>query len=361
MVEVHPLDATFPTKGGEPEKKKAWYVVLGEVACGAVVRPTFRDGEDSEERTRKWIVTPMWLLSVIFFAGTSGLYLFHGYWAAASISMGILANALVATFNLFVRKVANLVELEVGFVVFGVGLLLLDSSTHGTLELWAGVIVMMDALLLAGCCGHGVPLLRALTVVYIVCKTIDEAVDYGLYDLFEFGEHGDRAEPIGLVRGVQLMFVRLCIFLLDLTMTMYFAHGQRDEHHRVMASVRTAQELAQAMVEFDLQEAQTKLGGVDGELHRAFKSLLGNLQAYRPYIPEALFATPESRDIDPHVDALNMSLGVTTKAIVFTDIQSSTMLWEACPAAMRCALRTHNEVMRGAIKAYNGYEVKTIG
>eukprot|EP01062_Namystynia_karyoxenos_P012737 TRINITY_DN145_c1_g1_i1.p1 TRINITY_DN145_c1_g1~~TRINITY_DN145_c1_g1_i1.p1 ORF type:complete len:689 (+),score=209.26 TRINITY_DN145_c1_g1_i1:111-2177(+) len=48
-------------------------------------------------------------------------------------------------------------------------------------------------------------------------------------------------------------------------------------------------------------------------------------------------------------------------AFVFTDIASSTALWEQVPEAMDEALSTHNRVMRRALRACAGYEVKTIG
>ena len=48
-------------------------------------------------------------------------------------------------------------------------------------------------------------------------------------------------------------------------------------------------------------------------------------------------------------------------ALVFTDVQSSTFLWNLSPTAMRIAIRDHNKMMRANIKAYRGYEVKTEG
>eukprot|EP00002_Diphylleia_rotans_P013188 TRINITY_DN256_c1_g2_i1.p1 TRINITY_DN256_c1_g2~~TRINITY_DN256_c1_g2_i1.p1 ORF type:complete len:2532 (-),score=481.87 TRINITY_DN256_c1_g2_i1:2062-8733(-) len=48
-------------------------------------------------------------------------------------------------------------------------------------------------------------------------------------------------------------------------------------------------------------------------------------------------------------------------ALVFTDIQSSTSLWDKYPEDMLTALNMHNEVLREAIKRNNGYEVKTEG
>ncbi|KAL1893783.1 hypothetical protein Sste5346_006286 [Sporothrix stenoceras] len=48
-------------------------------------------------------------------------------------------------------------------------------------------------------------------------------------------------------------------------------------------------------------------------------------------------------------------------AIVFTDIKSSTTLWETYPAAMRSAIKLHNDVMRRQLRYIGGFEVKTEG
>ena len=48
-------------------------------------------------------------------------------------------------------------------------------------------------------------------------------------------------------------------------------------------------------------------------------------------------------------------------ALVFTDIKSSTALWELFPVAMRSAIRMHNELLRRQLRIIGGYEVKTEG
>jgi adenylate cyclase len=48
-------------------------------------------------------------------------------------------------------------------------------------------------------------------------------------------------------------------------------------------------------------------------------------------------------------------------SIVFTDIKSSTLMWETFPSAMRSAIKLHNEVMRRQLRIIGGYEVKTEG
>lgn len=47
--------------------------------------------------------------------------------------------------------------------------------------------------------------------------------------------------------------------------------------------------------------------------------------------------------------------------LVFTDIQDSTALWERLGGEFRADLDLHHEILRGAISAWRGYEVKTEG
>jgi hypothetical protein len=48
-------------------------------------------------------------------------------------------------------------------------------------------------------------------------------------------------------------------------------------------------------------------------------------------------------------------------ALIFTDIQGSTTLWESNPRAMRAAVNLHNKIMRRCIAKHQGYEVLTEG
>ena len=48
-------------------------------------------------------------------------------------------------------------------------------------------------------------------------------------------------------------------------------------------------------------------------------------------------------------------------ALVFTDVQGSTRLWERCGAGMRGALEEHDRVLRSLLAGSTGYEVKTQG
>ncbi|HLM42641.1 MAG TPA: adenylate/guanylate cyclase domain-containing protein, partial [Myxococcaceae bacterium] len=48
-------------------------------------------------------------------------------------------------------------------------------------------------------------------------------------------------------------------------------------------------------------------------------------------------------------------------ALVFTDIEGSTRLWERCSAGMRAALELHDRILRTRLFEHSGYEVKTQG
>ena len=50
-----------------------------------------------------------------------------------------------------------------------------------------------------------------------------------------------------------------------------------------------------------------------------------------------------------------------TITFLFTDIEKSTHLWETHPEAMNDALARHDELLRGAIEAHNGYIFRTVG
>lgn len=50
-----------------------------------------------------------------------------------------------------------------------------------------------------------------------------------------------------------------------------------------------------------------------------------------------------------------------TVSFLFTDIEGSTRLWEALPAAMEPALRRHDQILRDCAALYGGHIFKTIG
>jgi predicted ATPase/class 3 adenylate cyclase len=54
-------------------------------------------------------------------------------------------------------------------------------------------------------------------------------------------------------------------------------------------------------------------------------------------------------------------LPAETVTILFTDLESSTRLWESHPEAMRLAVARHNEILRTAVRSRNGHVIKEMG
>ena len=96
-------------------------------------------------------------------------------------------------------------------------------------------------------------------------------------------------------------------------------------------------------------------------IQKAFIEIIGNLMMYRPYLPAALLRTSECSSSIAVDEATLPGRESSEATIVFTDIRSSTTIWETAPEGMRLGLLVHNAVIREATERYNGYEVKTIG
>eukprot|EP00755_Sulcionema_specki_P031460 Sspe_Gene.19209::Locus_6972_Transcript_3_7_Confidence_0.500_Length_662::g.19209::m.19209 len=215
----------------------------------------------------------------------------------------------------------------------------------------------MDISLLSESCGIPTKVYRCVFVVYLALKSAEDVTKFGLY-MFNIGEDvGCRAKSIQ--EGVNLFVVRTFAFVVDLMLTSKFANGMHLEQERMRGVIRTAEEIAADLVRFDLDSAEKTLqsGCDEGPLKEALRSLLENLRCYRPYLPDTLF-TQDTTAFSVNSRSHPQGEGV---AVVFTDIQSSTLLWETCHEGMKEALELHNRILRGCIAQRNGYEVKTIG
>src|SRR5690348_7513527 len=58
---------------------------------------------------------------------------------------------------------------------------------------------------------------------------------------------------------------------------------------------------------------------------------------------------------------MNSNLPAGTVTFLFTDIESSTRLWEQHPESMKAVLARHDAILRRAIEANQGIIVKTTG
>eukprot|EP00755_Sulcionema_specki_P027170 Sspe_Gene.87267::Locus_58352_Transcript_1_1_Confidence_1.000_Length_1080::g.87267::m.87267 len=330
-----------------------------------LIAPALVPGETTGERMRKRVFIPfMYCIIIVYFIFAVYLSSTRGvYESAPSITTTVLfSTALV---KVYVRK--NLTPLDIEVLVLvgcSVGTIWVDLKSSNKYDVWAGFIVGMDALLVARCKGALVTFLKYYFIAYLLVKSLEETYQFGLYDFIPSEDTARECEPLALKDSLLLWVLRAGFFVLDFIFTRSFAEGMAAEQARSQSAVDTAGRVANALAAFNLEEAEEALlETTDSDLCTAFRVLLANLRSYRPYLPEALFhgePTGSPEDEDP---TCRRPPGMDGSAvyIVFTDIQSSSALWESSPAAMRDAMAIHDSIVRSAIRRTAGYEVKTIG
>eukprot|EP00755_Sulcionema_specki_P015057 Sspe_Gene.58371::Locus_32006_Transcript_1_1_Confidence_1.000_Length_1108::g.58371::m.58371 len=198
-----------------------------------------------------------------------------------------------------------------------------DFRTYGLIDVWGVCIVVMDLALLSVCRGHIVSVMCMMSLLYVAFRSVEQAFPLGVYNslpalsLYNLPNCRKDRSP-----GVQTILVRLVTVLFDFILTRNFAHKMTSEQERMQRFIVTAESVAEALVQFDLDSAEQVLGeaGEANNLVRPMRQLLCNLALYRPYLPDTLFS---SGDDPPVAQALNAP-PQGRAAIVFTDIMSST-------------------------------------
>ena len=132
-------------------------------------------------------------------------------------------------------------------------------------------------------------------------------------------------------------------------------------HSETAVAMRCATSIARMQLEDlkDIRDIQNP-----SEIVSSFIQIIDNLAEYKRYLPRSLLAKHcESLEDSGNFPPDRFAPGLDTQfaAVVFTDIQRSTELWESFANDMQTALNIHNTLARKAIVKNNGYEVKTIG
>ena len=241
------------------------------------------------------------------------------------------------------------------------------SEMRGTV--WPVAVLLVDVVLLCRMHNSIGKAIVLIVVLYLILISIERTLRFGLFDLvgermrgldgcLSLTQEELNATPcrVGGTYAASVALLYLGVFVVDYLCTRTFALGMYKEQQKLQSSITLAESVVSDLVRFDLDEAGQR---IDMEsitpLTETLSQLLRNLHQYRPYLPDSLFAE-EVRYSDQALPPSGPSA-----AILFTDIKSSTAMWEAAPDAMKKALKTHNNIIRSCVLAFRGYEVKTIG
>eukprot|EP01060_Flectonema_neradi_P022413 TRINITY_DN3065_c0_g1_i20.p1 TRINITY_DN3065_c0_g1~~TRINITY_DN3065_c0_g1_i20.p1 ORF type:complete len:757 (+),score=141.26 TRINITY_DN3065_c0_g1_i20:117-2387(+) len=333
--------------------------------------------DTSEEASRKKIMVASTVFSVVL---NTGLFLsfnssfgnVYYYFVVMQLICGYLS---LLKWFLTKKMLLNEVILLSALWVVSISVGDLVSTSEGGPSLWPFAVVVLDVLLLCQVPTRQVNAMVFLLVVYISLKSIESAVRFGLFDAvaeiklrylrecytFTQEEFSNAPCKVSFSHAFGMFISGAGVLLLDFYCTRKFAYGMQSERQKLAASVSLAERVVSALVRFDLEEAEQNINSVDTTpLTEVLSQLLHNLHQYRPYLPDSLFELSDESLQDtsylPRVAAPQ-----NPAAILFTDLKSSTAIWEASPDAMKKALKMHDTLIRNCISNFGGYEVKTIG
>ena len=244
------------------------------------------------------------------------------------------------------------------------------------MQTWPLLVLGVDFLLVLRVEDRYTEMFVWMTVVCLVVLSAESAFRVGLFDLPGSPTQEERREHYRLLtdcekvpcamhmQSLQPALVSSIVFLVDFKTTRSFARQVRKEQEVMQRTISTVQEVSRLLAKYDVEGVARMLSEQQRELpalmHETLKQMEANLRNYRPYLPAALFEErdhPSTARLSPAPPGLES--GVAT--VVFTDIRSSTAIWECAPEGMRLGLQIHNAVLREEMHQYSGYEVKTIG
>eukprot|EP00756_Hemistasia_phaeocysticola_P020414 Hpha_TRINITY_DN15717_c2_g2::TRINITY_DN15717_c2_g2_i1::g.36623::m.36623 len=258
--------------------------------------------------------------------------------------------------------------------LFGVlGIIGTDLSNSARLQSssWGLIIVILDGAI-AFERPHLLKVTLGLALVFKAIERLESGARLGIYEA-QFWDGSswvvdacNCAVPpcsVGMLSAVRAYATIVFVLLLDTYLTRSFAAGMRAQLEAVDASVLVAGRVASALARYDTGSAADAIEE-DGRLmpqalRVSLERLLTNLTEYKAYLPDSLLEEGEERV--QNVPPPGMGCDEAFATLVFTDIQSSTLLWEAHSLGMQQALQIHNTLLRAAATEYGGYECKVIG
>eukprot|EP01065_Artemidia_motanka_P028776 TRINITY_DN3438_c0_g3_i1.p1 TRINITY_DN3438_c0_g3~~TRINITY_DN3438_c0_g3_i1.p1 ORF type:complete len:812 (+),score=200.23 TRINITY_DN3438_c0_g3_i1:66-2438(+) len=348
--------------------------------CFRLINVAVRDTDSEEDSRLKRLLTP-YILAVDFialFINAVLLFrplwtLFHLIWVCAGVS------CLAATACLFCvppRRAAEMTCVLVMILVFTVDCV---NAANLRLRVWSVIVSVVDVALVAELNQRLVLVIICSTVVFLLFLGTEQVGDYGVFRALKSSEQStplvcDCSDPpcsltVDVAASESLAYV--LVFLYDFYVTQGFARNMRHQMKLVSTAVEVCDIITNHVSRYEVEAARELISSDSGRqlpegLHHSYLRLLSNLESYKPYLPDSLLFTEASTTDDNEwlSPARPPGEGDGDEAdvcIVFSDIQSSTALWEEYHQAMYEGLQMHNWILRRQADAFGGYEVKTIG
>eukprot|EP00756_Hemistasia_phaeocysticola_P062496 Hpha_TRINITY_DN5934_c0_g1::TRINITY_DN5934_c0_g1_i1::g.147311::m.147311 len=223
-----------------------------------------------------------------------------------------------------------------------------DFISRGFLDGWImGILCMTLHAALASpeevSRGRSAWVMKAIVVIWLVLAYLNDVYDFGLWNAHYIQDFALPARPrLSARSGIWKLLVSVIVIHFSSLLGRQAARIMFAEQEKQEAAVGMARSIAQALVRFDLEAAETLVSSseccpLDGEMWEvvesrpdvlssmpeladAFRALLANLRRYRPFLPDALFVTSDN------ARALDGAVGV--------DIDESDLADKSAPRSL---------------------------
>ena len=304
-----------------------------------------------------------------------------GTWVARGITLTTSLLSLFVVVRIMCKQRLSDTFLVTIISSLSVAFALSDLHTRGTGNAAWPLFVLMVDLLLVLRIDHSTTTLFVLAfLAWLFLMTAEASYRFGIFDMPGLISQSSRDKyyakltdcdkppcALGLTETWEGFLIAAATFVLDFLATRSFARQVLEEQKAMQRTIETVQEVTRLLAGYDVDGVArvlyTKRTELPVEMHETLARMEENLRQYRSYLPAALFEVVEQprKGVSEEVQDAPGSNGAPTTTLVFTDICSSTSIWEAVPDAMLAALSTHNTLIRDLLRRHNGYEVKTIG
>eukprot|EP01065_Artemidia_motanka_P007062 TRINITY_DN1346_c3_g1_i4.p1 TRINITY_DN1346_c3_g1~~TRINITY_DN1346_c3_g1_i4.p1 ORF type:complete len:696 (+),score=109.17 TRINITY_DN1346_c3_g1_i4:747-2834(+) len=185
------------------------------------------------------------------------------------------------------------------------GIICLDwasAGSPGSPRLWSMSIIVVDMLLVMAVPAATVKLIIGAVLFWLFLTSVEDCLRFGLYrmdhwstptdDELENAKCDDPPCAVTAFSGVFRAFAYSLVFLLDFYFTRGFAVGMRQQMDVVEASIRTAEDIAVLLADYETDAAKEIVEGAEDStmpprLRAALQQLLTNLCLYRSFLPQS--------------------------------------------------------------------------
>eukprot|EP00756_Hemistasia_phaeocysticola_P007471 Hpha_TRINITY_DN14272_c0_g1::TRINITY_DN14272_c0_g1_i1::g.22078::m.22078 len=266
--------------------------------------------------------------------------------------------ALLGEDNFPTRSVVSSAFIFFGVVVYLMRLLRVLKSTLTALDM---VIFLFSVGILAGGGTRRWPLILPLLLTGYLLQRVWVMAVVLVGTLGAVGVEWIAVEEKGGIGFVLVVCGLLStLYMVDAVVRLSLRNFRETEN-----SLDVTGTIIRSLEEYDIEEAEcTVVTATDlpFPIRESCDKLINNLRTYRAHLPDSVLhqgkLSPVAVPSHPPEPGMKEEAMV---CLVFTDIQSSTELWELFPQDMHEALRIHNMVLRQLATAHHGYEVKVIG